>query len=269
MPPGHQFARYIGIDYSGAATPERGLPGIRVYESLRGAEPVERRPHRDPRRNWSRISLLDWLGKQLTASPGPVLCGLDHAFSFPLAWFEEHARPLNWEAFLDDFVQGWPTHQRGVSVEALRRSPCERRRPGSARWRRQTDLCFGAKSVFHFDVPGSVAKSTHAGLPMLQCLRNRLGKAVHFWPFDGWVPRKGVSVIAEIYPSLWSHRYPRANRTPDQHDAYASAKALSGFDASGTLQSAFNPDLNSEARNAAEIEGWILGPMILRGKIIG
>jgi hypothetical protein len=29
-----------------------------------------------------------------------------------------------------------------------------------------------AKSVFHFDVPGSVAKSTHAGLPWLRYLIN-------------------------------------------------------------------------------------------------
>ena len=28
-----------------------------------------------------------------------------------------------------------------------------------------------AKSVFHFDVQGSVAKSTHAGLPWIKALR--------------------------------------------------------------------------------------------------
>ena len=43
-----------------------------------------------------------------------------------------------------------------------------------------------AKSVFHFDVPGTVAKSTHAGLPWLRYLRQKLGDRIHFWPFDGW-----------------------------------------------------------------------------------
>ncbi len=44
-----------------------------------------------------------------------------------------------------------------------------------------------AKSVFHFDVPGSVAESTQAALPWLRLIRRlRLGARVHFWPFDGW-----------------------------------------------------------------------------------
>ena len=37
-----------------------------------------------------------------------------------------------------------------------------------------------AKSVFHFDVQVSVAKSTHAGLPWLRYLRQQLGGRVHF-----------------------------------------------------------------------------------------
>jgi hypothetical protein len=39
---------------------------------------------------------------------------------------------------------------------------------GNSRWRRLTEERAGsAKSVFHFDVQGSVAKSTHAGIPWL------------------------------------------------------------------------------------------------------
>ncbi len=45
-------------------------------------------------------------------------------------------------------------------------------RAGSTRWRRLTEERAGsAKSVFHFDVPGSVAKSTHAGIPWLLYLQ--------------------------------------------------------------------------------------------------
>jgi hypothetical protein len=35
-------------------------------------------------------------------------------------------------------------------------------------------------------VQGAVAKSTHAGIPWLRFIRQRLGARVHFWPFDGW-----------------------------------------------------------------------------------
>ena len=51
-------------------------------------------------------------------------------------------------------------------------------RMGNSRWRRLTELrAGGAKSVFHFDVQGSVAKSTHAGIPWLRFIRQRLGRA--------------------------------------------------------------------------------------------
>jgi hypothetical protein len=99
-------------------------------------------------------------------------------------------------------------------------------REGKPRWRRLTEKRAGsAKSVFHFDVPGSVAKSTHAGLPWLRYLRQHLGDRVHFWPFDGWEIPVGRSVVAEVYPALWSHTFERnENRTADQHDAYSIAE---------------------------------------------
>ena len=53
-------------------------------------------------------------------------------------------------------------------------------RMGNARWRRVTEeRAGGAKSVFHFNVQGSVAKSTHAGIPWLRFMRQRLGGRVH------------------------------------------------------------------------------------------
>lgn len=77
-----------------------------------------------------------------------------------------------------------------------------------------------AKSVFQFDMQGSVAKSTHSGIPWLRFLRERMGDRLFFWPFDGWRPPDGVSVIAEVYPSVFRNRYPKNGRTPDEHDAY-------------------------------------------------
>ena len=53
-------------------------------------------------------------------------------------------------------------------------------------WRRQCEERAKAKSVFHFDVQGAVAKSSHAGIPWLRYPYRQLGGRVHFWPFDDW-----------------------------------------------------------------------------------
>jgi hypothetical protein len=84
---------------------------------------------------------------------------------------------------------------------------------GNSRWRRLTEERAGsAKSVFHFDVQGSVAKSTHAGIPWLRYVRQRMGQRVHFWPFDGWDIPAGRSAIAEVYPVLLSRDLARIAR---------------------------------------------------------
>ena len=117
----------------------------------------------------------------------------------------------------------------------------------------------GAKSAFHFDVQGSVAKSTHAGIPWLRFIRQRLGARVHFWPFDGWNVPAGRSIIAEVYPALWSHGFGVAGRTGDQHDAFSIAAWLSRADRDGTLADFLNPNLPPAEGAVAQVEGWILG----------
>jgi hypothetical protein len=139
-------------------------------------------------------------------------------------------------------------------------------REGNSRWRRLTEERAGsAKSVFHFDVQGSVAKSTHAGIPWLRFIRQRLGQRVHFWPFDGWDIPAGRSAIAEVYPSLWSRNFAPENRTGDQHDAYSIAAWLSRAGRDGSLAAFLNPDLSPPERTLAQVEGWILGvPGLIR-----
>ena len=99
----------------------------------------------------------------------------------------------------------------------------------------------GAKSVFHFDVPGSVAKSTHAGLPWILFIRKKLGGRVHFWPFDGWEIPAGQSALVEVYPSLWSKSFSREGRTPDQQDSYAAAAWLQQADLEEISRNFSNP----------------------------
>ncbi len=133
-------------------------------------------------------------------------------------------------------------------------------RMGNARWRRLTDeRARGAKSVFHFDVQGQVAKSTHAGIPWLRFIRQRLGDRVHFWPFDSWDIPAGRSAIAEVYPALWSRSFAREGRTGDQHDAFSIATWLSRADRDGGLAAFLTPPLTASERTTAQVEGWILG----------
>ena len=132
-------------------------------------------------------------------------------------------------AFLDDFQHHWPTDEDNTYVDFIRDGNfgSGEARAGNPRWRRLAEVrAGGAKSIFHFDVPGQVAKSTHAGLPWLRHLHCALGDQVHFWPFAGWDIPGGVSAIAEVYPSLWNRGFPREGRTPDQHDAYSVAAWL-------------------------------------------
>lgn len=256
----NHFERYIGIDYSGASTPDARLPGLRVYVAEGHALPREIRPEADPRKHWSRRALAHWLAETLRDGR-PAITGVDHAFSFPLRYFLHHGVSQNWDDFLEDFCAHCPSEQKDVTIDALR-SMQDRLalRAGDARWRRTVEvLAGGAKSVFHFGVPGSVAKSTHAGLPWLRQLRDGMKERLHVWPFDGWRPAPGTSVIAEVYPALWSGDFPREGLTGDQRDAYAISSWLQRADAKGTLASALKPELTDEEKSAAAIEGWILG----------
>jgi hypothetical protein len=254
------FERYIGVDYSGARTPSSSLKGLRVYTADRTRTPEEVQPPPSPRKYWTRRGIAEWLVERLLEDP-PALVGIDHGFSFPLQYFEQHGLPLDWSSFLDDFQRHWPTNQ-DIYVDFVRdgSSGNGAARSGNPRWRRLTELrARPAKSVFQFDVQGSVAKSTHAGIPWLCYIRQQVRDHVHFWPFDGWNVPSGRSVIAEVYPALWNRTFPSEGRTPDQHDAFAVAKWLQGADSDGSLEKYFHPFLEPQDVRVADIEGWILG----------
>ena len=254
------FERYVGIDYSGAQTPTSSLKGLRVYMADPATLPFEVEPPPSPRKYWTRRGVAEWLTARLSESPRTIV-GIDHGFSFPLQYFHQHHLPQNWEAFLEDFHRHWPTDE-DVYVDCVREGLLGNgeARSGNSRWRRVTEIRAGAaKSVFHFDVQGSVAKSTHAGLPWLLHLRRQATRRVHFWPFDGWHIPPGLSAVAEVYPALWSRSFPRDGRNSDQHDAYSIAAWMRQADISGAMAHSLNPQLEDAERKTAEIEGWILG----------
>lgn len=254
------FERYIGIDYSGAETCESSLKGLCVFMAYQSGEPREVAQLPSLRKHWTRKAIAHWLADRLSETP-LTLVGIDHGFSFPMQYFEKYGLPHDWPSFLDDFQKHWPTDEDNTYVDFVREGECGNggARCGDSRWRRITEVRCGAKSVFHFDVPGSVAKSTHAGIPWLRFLRMRAADRVHFWPFDGWTVPPGKSVVVEIYPALWSHSFPRDGRDSHQQDAYAAAEWLRRSDQDGSLGRFFSPSLTEPERKVAEIEGWILG----------
>jgi hypothetical protein len=255
------FDRYIGIDYSGAETPTSSLRGLRVYRADLKTAPVEVKPPPSPRKYWTRRGIAEWLAEQLRQDR-VSLVGIDHGFSFPLAYFREYHLALDWTAFLDDFQRHWPADQDKVYVDFVREGICGNAaaRLGNSRWRRLAEIrARGAKSVFHFDVQGSVAKSTHAGIPWLRHLRQQSTGRVHFWPFDGWHIPDGRSVVAELYPALWDRSFPTEGRDTHQQDAYSIAAWMRRADGDGTLSDFFHPHLEEGQQQTADIEGWILG----------
>jgi hypothetical protein len=252
------FDRYIGIDYSGAETPKSSLQDLRVYMADRNGPPSEVPPPPSLRKYWTRREIAEWLVKRLSEKQ-PTLVGIDHGFSFPLQYFEKYRLAHDWPTFLDDFQRHWPTDE-DIYVDFVRDGLHGNgaARCGSSRWRRITEERAGAKSVFHFDVPGSVAKSTHAGLPWLRYIRQQVTTA-HFWPFDGWDVPPGRSVVAEVYSSLWRRGFAQENRTDDQHDAFSAAEWMRRSDLAGTLANFLAPALTPAELEAAHVEGWILG----------
>jgi hypothetical protein len=254
------FKRYLGIDYSGAQTPASSLTGLRVYSATPTQSPIEIHPPPSRRKYWTRHGLAHWLAVELASEPA-TLVGIDHAFSFPLRYFEKYSLPSHWPTFLHDFHAHWPTDAQIITVDCIRNGLHGNgaQRTGNARWRRLAEERCRAKSVFHFDVQGSVAKSTHAGLPWLRFLRLLLGTQLHFWPFDGWNPPPGSSVVAEVYPALWNRHFPNEGRNSHQHDAYTVARWMREQDANHHLINHFLPRLTPTERPLAETEGWILG----------
>ncbi len=209
--PSPQFHAYIGIDYSGAKTAESSLDGLRVYKVAKGEEPHEVLPPRGAKRYWTRRGIGEWLTDQLLQGT-PTLVGIDHGFSFPVDYFTRHGLPRQWSAFLDDFQNHWPTDGENTYVDFIRDGIAGNgsARTGDSTWLRLTEKWTpSAKSVFLFDVNGSVGKSTHAGLPWLRYIRRKVGDKCHFWPFDGWDVAAGKSCVVEVYPSIFSKRFPR------------------------------------------------------------
>lgn len=257
-----QFDLHIGIDYSGAKTPVSRLANIQVYCGCGSNEPESvASPMSTSKkcRNWCRREVAEWL-IQTARSGARFIAGVDHGFSFPVSYFERYELS-SWHQFLDDFCLHWATDADDVTVDSIRnqyvgppnRTGCSKQLRLTEKW------TSSAKSVFLFDVQGSVAKSTHAGLPWLKKIRDALNGRIHFWPFDGWQIPAGKSVLAEVYPSVFRRRYATDDRSVDQQDAYSVARWLSEMDRLDALHRYLDPQIPRPEHSVAQLEGWILG----------
>jgi hypothetical protein len=242
---------------------------LQVYAAQPG-HPPQKRSSPTPSNNKQPVN---WTRKEVAAllidlarSGASFVAGIDHGFSFPQSYFKRYGL-VDWSGFLDDFTRHWPTDDDHVYVDFVRDGALARR-GGPAPGMRvgepdELRLCerwtSSAKSVFLFYVQGQVAKSTHSGIPWLRRIRAEVGDRVHFWPFDGWSPPAGKSVIAEVYPSILRKRYAAEGRSLDEHDAYSAARWLAECAARGILEHYFNPPLTMPERAVANREGWILG----------
>ena len=272
------FKRYIGIDYSGAGTSTAANKKLAVCCAVRGAEPMIVPSPADGCDIRTRKGIAEWLVKRLKEQNTPTLVGIDHAFGFPNAYFEQYPQiPRdNWDCFLDDFREYWPTDEHCVGVRSQYYKQIKRMmgielgdyRFGLADWFRLTEPCKpAASSVFDFMAgPRTVAYSTHAGIPWLRYIRQQLRDTeveVRFWPFDCWAVPEGQSAVVEVYPALWNKRYKEdaaeMKLSDDQRDAYSIVRWLSEKDRNGSLGRYFNPKLKAEDRNKARMEGWIFG----------
>jgi hypothetical protein len=247
-----EFHQYIGIRYSGRKDPGDRIREIKVFTAIEDHERFQEQNPGHPSGRWSRRDLAEWLLEKLGEGP-PIVVGLDHAFSFPQSYMDRH-NLKNWDEFLKDFEGHWPTHE--ISVRELipgnprTGDPDEHRLTG--RW-----TAF-PKSVFQFDIQDSLAKSSHAGLPWLDYLRR--GKhRTHFWPFDGFTVPKNKSVIAEVRPARFRHRYPKEGLDKLEQDAYAICAWLQDRDQQNLLKPYFTPPLSPVEMERAQLEGWILG----------
>ena len=94
-----RFSRYIGIDYSGAETPDSSLKGLRVYEANREPDPVEVEPPPSPRKYWTRRGLAEWLVARLSDLARHGLSSSEPIPNFPQmksSWWQKCAGSESW-----------------------------------------------------------------------------------------------------------------------------------------------------------------------------
>lgn len=232
-----RFHRVIGIDYAGAGRDAQPLAGLAAWVADRkGTRPLE------AGRKWSRDALTGRLAQEMEA--GPVLVAIDHAFAYGVDVLDR-LRVRRW----DDLARRL---EALGSLAALRDAVGHT--PG---WRLADRAAPGTQDPLGIRTYRPVSHSTFHGIRHLARLRARV--PFHLWPFDGWRPPAGASVVAEGFPNMLRRRTPATAEGRDDQDAERLARHFWTRDQAGVLNGLFEPALTRAEQAQARREGWILG----------
>ena len=87
-----RFTLHIGIDYSGAQTPESRLKGLQVYKAKAGHPPRKISTPTEGAKNWTRLEVAHFCAAAIETGE-PVIIGIELAqkihkrqFAIPIPW---------------------------------------------------------------------------------------------------------------------------------------------------------------------------------------
>lgn len=289
-----KFERFIGIDWSGAKKPGRGIQVAQCFSGKNFPEIINNRKQQ----NWRRKDIIDWLA-ELHHDGQRVLVGFDFAFAYPYcdkgAYFPEHKRSPKtvdalWktiDAICHDSIDfyGGPFYkpQDAMFGEYLH-YPLKKGKRYEDRFRKTDASCKKIKgcvpaSVFKCLGAASVGIGSIAGMRMLHHIKTHLNKDFQIWPFEK--ENNGRSVIVEIYPTLFYRLSGQNTRNWQNHETVNKALKYFGSDplpsdlrvelkdqidaiisAAPIRHLANNPNTwyRAELKECARVyEGWILG----------
>lgn len=283
------------VDWSANATPKRGADSIWSYELDADTDTDQQLP---PFNHRTRAEARAHLEARLRHHAGRrVLVGFDFAFGYPAGFADAAnlAGPQPWSAiwqYLAETITDdtrnrnnrWAVaaglngrlgrnHFWGVPPRRAGESLASSKPAGFALGEfRHSERHIRATTGRHpFSVwqllgAGAVGSQTLTGIPVLHHLRNVPGLAerTRVWPFEtGFTPdpcegRPDAIVIVEVWPSSIDVDH-IDHSVKDARQVVALAEHFAAASRSGTLASAFDPDLTDDVNAAAaREEGWVL-----------
>lgn len=197
----------------------------------------------DEHNGWTLEGITDWLVR-LVDSEISFIAGINHRLSFPSPFCEDR-NLLTWLDVL--------------AASLTDNSPC-RSFSGFPDNRRQTER-WGTSltSMFNLRTESLYADARLFNLSWLKSLRDRTHEKLHIWPFDGWSPNPGQSVLVECYAPCNGIAFPDYYKREGEQNAYIMAKWLARVDLHRVMKDFLCPKLPDQVRQDAAREGWILG----------
>lgn len=298
-----RFDPIVVVDWSASSRPTLGRDSIWI--AVRDATGL--RTVNVPTRRAAEHHLGELLG---TAPGGEALLGVDFSLGYPAGFAAALGLTgVPWRAtwsLLADLVVEGPANRNNrfeVAAELNRRltggpapfwgvppaaatatlGPTKPVDPGPVgEWRaverRLRDLRFRPFSSWQLLGAGAVGGQSLVGIPVLERLRRGSHRPVRVWPFDDAGREPGTVVVAEVWPTLFSHDRRAGDEDVeegapgprDRRQVATTAERLWTLDGCGALDRLLRAAPASSAVTAEE--GWLLGgedPAPLRDPVPG